>query len=435
MFAAFEQLSLGDRFFWTHPAEQHALVGAGVAQAIETRGTTRVTDAAQAWRQLQQHAIIDEIDETLPTFTQGPVLYGGFTFDSLNPSSSLWSQFPAGLLILPRLLFHCDEKRSAFTINIFVDATTQIELCLDTIEQQFLQLQQAITDIVHQSTQSDTTQAQDIKLHETMPAPAWKQKVSQAVETIQQGDFEKVVLARSVQLQSKEPFDILASLRRLYQSYASSFVFAIQRAEHYFIGATPERLVCGMDGQIQTMALAGSAPRGATEAEDQRLEADLFQSLKNQGEHLVVVNTIRQALSSLCSRIWTADTPRLLKLNNIQHLETPIIGDLLPGRSILDAIEDLHPTPAVGGHPQTPALAFIRENELLDRGWYASPIGWVGTSGNGEFAVALRSGLVTGNQATLFAGCGIVADSDPESEYQESGWKLQVMLRGLGGDL
>jgi menaquinone-specific isochorismate synthase len=182
------------------------------------------------------------------------------------------------------------------------------------------------------------------------------------------------------------------------------------------------------------MALAGSAPRGVTDEEDQRFGAELLHSAKNQGEHQFVVTTIRDALSSLCSRVWVAHAPRLLKLKNIQHLETPIMGNLLPGHSILETIENLHPTPAVGGYPRTPALAALREDEQLDRGWYAGPIGWIGTGGNGEFAVALRSGLVEGNQATLFAGCGIVADSDPESEYQESCLKLQVMLRGLGGE-
>jgi isochorismate synthase len=179
------------------------------------------------------------------------------------------------------------------------------------------------------------------------------------------------------------------------------------------------------------MALAGSAPRGATEEEDQRLGNELLQNLKNQEEHRVVVTTIHDVLANSCSRVWVADTPHLLKLKNIQHLETAITGSLLPGHSILEAIEDLHPTPAVGGFPRQSALAAIRAYEQLDRGWYAGPIGWIGASGNGEFAVALRSALVDGNQATLFAGCGIVAASQPESEFAESCLKLEVMLRGL----
>ena len=243
------------------------------------------------------------------------------------------------------------------------------------------------------------------------------------------------MLARSVRVSGHEAFDIPATLLRLRKSYPGAHIFAIQRGDRYFVGATPERLVCGVDGQIQTMALAGSARRGATQEEDERLgREELLNNPKNQAEHAVVVTTIRNALARLCSRVWVADAPHLLKLKNIQHLETPIIGDLLPGHSILEAIEDLHPTPAVGGYPRLPALAAIRSMERLDRGWYASPIGWIGMSGNGEFAVALRSALVDEANATLFAGCGIVADSNPESEYQESCLKLQVMLRGLGGE-
>jgi isochorismate synthase len=269
-----------------------------------------------------------------------------------------------------------------------------------------------------------------------LPAEQWKEQVTRAVHTINEGTIDKVVLARGVEVESgdSEDFTIADTVQRLRQSYPGAYVFVFQRGQRYFVGATPERLVCSEDGQIQTMALAGSAPRGTTPEEDQRIGTELLQSEKNQGEHQYVVENIHHALSSLCSRVWVADAPHLLKLKNIQHLETPIMGDLLAGHSILEAIEDLHPTPAVGGVPRIPALSAIREYEQLDRGWYASPVGWIGTSGNGEFAVALRSGLIEGSHATLFAGCGIVADSDPESEYQESCLKLQVMLRGLGGD-
>ena len=199
----------------------------------------------------------------------------------------------------------------------------------------------------------------------------------------------------------------------------------------YFVGATPERLVFAQDGQVHTMALAGSAPRGASEQEDRQLGMELLSSEKNQREHAIVVNMVRNALENLCSHVQVADTSRLLKLQNIQHLQTSITGELLPGHNILEALHDLHPTPAVGGFPREAALAEIRENEQLDRGWFAGPIGWIDKDGHGEFAVALRSGLIDGKKATLFAGCGIVADSDPDNEYTESCLKLRVMLRGI----
>lgn len=439
LFTIFQHLDLGNRFFWARSADKRALVGVGEATTIETTGPERVATAAAAWRELRQHAMIEKISPNLPPYTSGPVLLGGFTFDTLTPHTDLWEGFPAGLLILPYLLFHSDEEKAALTINALIGADDAVEQRADQVAETLQRLALALQARIDQPAAEDSEEVENkpggLAVHDMLPAEQWKDQVAQAVKKIRSGAFEKVVLARSVQVEQEDEFDVDGTLQRLSQSYPSAYVFAIQRGTRYFMGATPERLVCSEDGQIQTMALAGSAPRGASEEEDHRFGEELLKSEKNQGEHNFVVTTIHDALYSLCSRVWVADAPRLLKLKNIQHLETPIMGNLKPGHSILEAIEDLHPTPAVGGYPRLPALAAIREDEHLDRGWYAGPIGWIGTGGNGEFAVALRSGLVDGQQATLFAGCGIVADSDPESEYQESCLKLQVMLRGLGGEM
>ena len=217
------------------------------------------------------------------------------------------------------------------------------------------------------------------------------------------------------------------------ENYPEAYVFAIQRGENFFIGATPERLVLAQDGKIHTMALAGSVRRGDTEDEDTQLGAELLHSDKNINEHVIVVSMVKEALKQHCTNVQVSATPQLLKLKNLQHLQTPITGDLIPGRCILDVISELHPTPAVGGFPHDAAIEEIRNTEKLDRGWYAGPLGWIGASGHGEFAVALRSGLVDSTKATLFAGCGIVSSSDPQVEYEESWWKFQVMVRGLGG--
>jgi isochorismate synthase len=272
-----------------------------------------------------------------------------------------------------------------------------------------------------------------LSLHNLLPIEEWQELVRQMTQQIQAGAYQKIVLARGVQMfDTNGAFDIAAVLQRLRESYADAYIFALQRGEHYFVGATPERLVLADGGQLRTMALAGSAPRGETAEEDRLLGEALLHSQKNQGEHEIVVATLRNALASICSEVRIADTPELLHLKNIQHLKTPIEGKLQPGHSILDAVQALHPTPAVSGFPASIALKEIREHEQLDRGWYAGPVGWVDANGNGEFAVALRSALIHADTATLFSGCGIVADSDPQSEYAESCWKLLVMRRGLG---
>lgn len=185
------------------------------------------------------------------------------------------------------------------------------------------------------------------------------------------------------------------------------------------------------NGAVSAHGLAGSIGRGATPEEDARLGAQLLASAKDLAEHEIVVRTIRENLADICTDLHAPAAPTLLKLRNVQHLFTPISSTIVAGRTIFDLIERLHPTPAVGGRPREQALDWIREHEQLDRGWYAGPVGWLDAGGDGEFAVALRSALTEGNQAVLFAGCGIVADSDPAREYQESQIKLRAMLGAL----
>lgn len=434
-FIAFKSLNMGDRFFWGRPADRRILVGVGAVTTIETTGPAHVTNAIAAWRALHRDCVATQALGKTPAHTSGPILFGGFSFDPLSQRTPLWEGYPDGLLILPRLLFHWNGYCAALTINQMIQPSTSIESYATKITSTVQRLCTLVEDTAQSESEEEGAPPQHFTEHNLLSPAEWMARVDSVVGQIRRGAFSKVVLARAVAMTNdKSSFDVATTLYRLRESYPGAYVFAIQRGTRYFVGATPERLVCGTDGQVQTVALAGSAPRGATEEEDLRLGAELLQSAKNQEEHQYVVATIREALSSLCTSVQVANPPHLRQLQNIQHLETTITGDLQAGRSILETIEDLHPTPAVGGVPRQSALEAIRSQEGMDRGWYAAPIGWVGASGNGEFAVALRSALIDGNQATLFAGCGIVADSKPESEYAESCWKLQVMQRALCGN-
>ncbi|GAC1648014.1 MAG: isochorismate synthase MenF [Ktedonobacteraceae bacterium] len=451
-FAGVRQAGLGEVFFWEQPSEQNTLIGVGTEATIETTGTTSAMDAATQWRTFLQDAVIsptDTVQEELDAvYGHGPVFFGGFAFDPDNQHTQLWAGFPDGLLILPRFLLRYSKKHTALTINVFLHAEDDVEQCFRHINDD---TQHLLSTIRRFLSVEEAENPQGLSLHadvaicrddpcalpeiqDTLPATIWMQKVAGVAASIRQSRFEKVVLARSVQVtpHTGNSFDISAVLSRLRQSYPGTYIFAVQRSTHFFVGATPERLVQAQNGQIHTMALAGSSPRGTTLEEDERLGTALLQSEKNSIEHAIVVATVREALLAHCSTVRVSDMPHLLKLKNVQHLETPIVGDLLPGRCILDVMADLHPTPAVGGFPRKEALAEIRRIEELDRGWYAGPLGWIGAGGHGEFAVALRSGLIAEHEATLFAGCGIVGDSDPQSEYAESCLKLQGMLRGLG---
>lgn len=429
---------LGESFFWERPSESTALVGIGAATTIETQGEGRFREAAARWRALMQNAVVQTAD-VVPIAGSGPTLFGGFTFDALAPHTDLWHDFPDGLLVLPSLLFSYGPRGVALTINVMVDAN-------ENTGQHMAECSQAITHLLTSVEQAMSHREEqganyELQMHDLLSASAWQQRVGDVAREIRAGRYEKVVLARGVQVgqvtpqdameQGQTAFDIRGVLRRLRRGYPGAYVFAMQRGRRFFAGATPERLVQAQDGNIYTMALAGTAPRGATPEEDERIGESLLQSDKNNIEHAIVVSQVRDALAQHCGVVDVADKPHLLKLKNVQHLETPVRGTLLPQRCILDVMADLHPTPAVGGFPRQLALETIRRVEHLDRGWYAGPLGWIGASGHGEFAVALRSGLIDEHEATLFAGCGIVGDSDPQSEYEESRLKLQVMLRSL----
>ncbi len=432
---AFQTLAPGECFYWEQPERRIALVSAGAALSVQTQGRGRFTSAAQVWRCLREEAIV-EFGPDLPVGAvsagHGPVLVGGFSFDPQRPRSPLWQNFPDGLLVLPRLLFSQSANQATLTFSCLVYTTDNLDNLTNAILAElacFSELMAGQREYAAPALPATRHYA----VRDIWPVSAWKELVDRAVSSIRQGSYAKVVLAREAEV-TNAAFDLEQTLQNLRQSYPNACVFAFQRGEQAFIGATPERLVHARDGKLHTMALAGSAPRGANAEEDRRLGCELLRSPKNRGEHEIVIAMLRDSLAHLCSRVWVADTPELLRLKNIQHLQTAIVGELLPGRTLLEALHTLHPTPAVGGSPTEAALSFIREHENLDRGWYAGPLGWIDLQGDGEFVVALRSALLERHRATLFAGCGIVKDSDPEAEYAESCLKFQVILRSLAGE-
>ena len=260
----------------------------------------------------------------------------------------------------------------------------------------------------------------------------WERQVRGIVQAIRQGAVQKVVLARELHLRAPDDFDVDVALRRLAGASGHCTLFAMHIGSACMIGATPERLVRLQGRTVQVDCLAGSTARGDSEPADRRLGEALLHSDKERREHGLVVRALREALASHCLSLRVPDdAPRLLRLPDVQHLHTPLQGALPADSSILDLAARLHPTPGVGGVPRPEALNLIREQEPLGRGWYAGPIGWTDAHGGGEFVVGIRSALVRGSEAWLYAGCGIVAGSDPRSEYEESCLKLRPMLAAL----
>jgi isochorismate synthase len=388
-----------------------------------------VRSPARAWQELTAEALIDapaRVDGT------GPILLGGFTFDPLRPATPAWAGYPERLLFLPRCLLTVSEGETCLTINAVLSSEADVEQELASA----LKLVNQLLPGAGRDTSCCTTTRPPDGLHTTVedliPAERWQAIVAGAVRDLERLGLEKVVLARACRVRGNEPFDAVRILEHLRAAYPSCFVFALARGNRCFLGATPEQLVSLRSGLVRAMSLAGSIARGAGEEEDQRLANALIASGKERAEHGIVVRAIREELAALGTGDVACGTPVVLKLPNVQHLQTAVTARTDSGRSILDLVERLHPTPAVGGYPREPALQLIREREDLDRGWYAGPIGWLDAHGEGEFAVALRSALISGDEALLFAGCGIVPGSDPASEYAESCLKLRPMLTALG---
>ncbi len=257
---------------------------------------------------------------------------------------------------------------------------------------------------------------------------AWIDAVDRAVRRIRDGAVEKVVLARDRLVYSDDPFNLPRLITHLHAQFPTCLVFRVEG----LVGASPELLIRRVGAHVSSVVLAGTARRGDDDEQDRRIGAQLLASTKDLAEHRPAVDSVRATLEPLVARLSVDDRPHLLKLANVQHLATRVSGSLTTPIDALTLAERLHPTAAVGGTPTGRALDLIAELETIDRGRYAGPVGWVDGTGDGEFAIALRCAQVAGTTARLFAGAGIVADSLPESELEETRLKLRAMQSAIG---
>jgi len=243
--------------------------------------------------------------------------------------------------------------------------------------------------------------------------------------------LRKVVLSRSVIVRSDVPANGFDLLHHLEATYPRCYGFGWRVGAATFLGASPELLVRSVDGAVSSNPQAGSAPRGEGEEEDQALAEGLMRSPKDRIEHRLVVDDVVSRLAPFIDELTVPDGPSLKRMATVQHLSTPVHGTLAQPHHILELVDALHPTPAVGGTPRSQAMSFIDKVEGFDRGWYTGGIGYVDGSGDGEVAIALRCGLIEGTEAHVFAGAGIVADSVPDAEVLETRLKLRPLLELL----
>jgi isochorismate synthase len=413
----------GQGFLYERPAEKFAIAALGAAAVFSASGAHRFTEIAGACTAAARGALTDE-----PLDGAGPVFVGGFAFSPESPENDLWRGFPPGRLVLPYLVVVRRDRIATLTVAWMIDAGSEYTKLLRDLTVDVERMQ-------HVAASPEQTCAESASLRyeaaPTVPLHAWKRAVADTLGDIAQGRVDKLVLARTCSVAANRPFDCGTIVRRLRQAYPSCALFWISTAQGNFLGATPEPLVRVNGRRISTAAVAGSAAPGTSLATAQALARALGESEKDRAEHAIVVRALAATLAPLCEQLVIAPAPQLLHLDNVQHLVTPITGQLTRPHHILDLVRQLHPSPAVAGYPREAALQLLRGREALDRGWYAGPVGWMDAHGSGEFAVAIRSAVVRGGHASLYAGAGIVAGSDPDLEVAETRLKLQPLLSAL----
>ena len=419
-----------ERFYWENRRTGLTLLGVGVATELMAWGEQRFATIEHHARQLFNGAFVQHADPEGREYAM-PRLFGGFAFrDDFTPDNT-WAVFNPAHFILPHYQLVQTPKGAWLTVNVHVSPDENPEAIIPELQEALNARWQYLQQLLSENKPSPE-QPPLRNIHYPMTFEAWEQAIEDAVQTIRAGQLEKVVLARVAEALFTESVNIEAALVYLAGAYPDCYRFLFEpRSNHAFYGATPELLVSVAGDTARTMALAGSRKRGQTAQEDEQLANDLLQDPKERHEHTLVVQAIRQRLKTVANHLAMPDSPQVLKLSNIQHLYTPIQVSGLKTSSVLPLVELLHPTPALGGAPRTEAMKFIRSAELVPRGWYAAPIGWIDYRMQGAFAVAIRSAVVQEKRVWMYAGAGIVGDSVAQREWDETALKFRPMMDAL----
>ncbi len=396
--ADIDLISLGARSGLLWARDGFALAGIGEARSIPLGPG----DAASATASLAGLAGHDEV--RVPG--TGPVAFAALPFD----------RELADRLIVPRVVVgrSADGQR---WLTVTGDADPSAQDALGEVE--------AVLD----RPVPFGPEPSSFRLDATLAPEIWRDEVvGFARDRILAGDLDKAVLARELRLRTDHPIDPAVVLDLLRGTFPSAILFSVDG----FIGASPELLVAREGDVVRAHPLAGTAPRASDPATDASNASALLGSTKDRWEHRITIDWLLDTLLPFCSYVDAEPEPTIVTLANVHHLGTLVEGRLSsPASSVLELVAALHPTPAVGGQPQQVALDLIEGLERADRGRYAGPCGWLDGAGNGAFAVGLRSAEIVGTEARIFAGVGVVDDSDPAAELAETRSKFQAMLGAL----
>ncbi len=412
-------------FYMERPAADFALAGAEAVVALECAGPGRFAAAAEFVREtLARTVAVGAV--TVPF--GGPLFFATFGFAD---TATAGAAFPAGRIFVPRWQVARSGDCSVAVANTLIAPGADIRADAERIWRAHAKF--GAFDYAA-PTFSGALEGAVAEEREVGPEGGYATNVAAGVAAVRAGRYRKIVLARARDLRATTGFHPLRALNSLRERYPDCYAFSAGNgAGASFIGASPERLAAAAGGLLRTEALAGSAPRGRTAAEDAAFARQLLHSGKDGREQGLVLESILRRLAAVGVTAATPGRPRVRQLPNVQHLCTTVEAKLPPGVDLLRIAGELHPTPAVGGTPREPAVAHLRELEPFERGLYAGALGWVDHRGDGEFLVGIRSALMQADRARLYAGAGIVEGSDPAAELAETELKMRALRDALLG--
>ena len=404
-------------FYLERPSERKMFFGINSILSITEKGEKRFSSLEKRVVSLKEQFISNQRNFNLII----PLFLGGMKF-TVEHSDNDWKDFDDSDWFIPELLYLENGEQNYFTFNIFTSQKINTEAIVSKFEN-------VLTLFLSSAEKDQNKELRVLKKsgNEPKDKKKWKNQVNQVLEKIEDGELRKIVLSRKVELIFTTDISIEPILKNLIGNYPECTLFIYHNGKSSFIGASPETLAKFYDKEMHLEILAGSANRGTDQSNDQELESKLLNSSKDLNEHNLAVNYVKECLEKSIESIEVSQ-PSIKKLKNIQHLSSTIDLNINEHNTFINIIGKIHPTPAVCGVPSDAALNFIKKIETHQRGLYAGLIGWFNFQFEGEMVLAIRSALVIGNRLIAYAGCGIVKDSSPDKEFEETELKLKPFL-------
>jgi len=439
--------NMSESFFLTKPDTNFSLLGLSSLLTLKAKGSKRFNSIKSDYSEiLNKHFFIPTDDNELTI----PIAFLAFAFDENDPMDNNWEQFPNTLLTIPTVLIKETDSCQTLVVNIELKQGSYDDTFKNIAEllNQYLKQIDPTSPFFKGGLRGFKPSCRNASLPDNGSLPAessWQTLTQKAITEIKSGRFDKLVTSRQYSMQTEDSISVTDLVQKLTKHYPTCTILSYQLSDKNIVAVSPECLLTLQHPNIQSDAIGGTIVRNKPSTNNSsnpslpllfnqsltQVESASAENKKLLKEHAFIAQDIYQCLDPLCNTLKMPVSPFLMKLHNMYHLETPVQGKLMDEYGLFDVIETLHPTPAVAGFPAQEARQWLIENENYHRGWYTGAFGWLDGKQNGELSVMLRCALIKDNQVDLFAGAGLVAESDPDVEWLETELKMQTIMEML----